>query len=541
MTAISPDGKYVVTVIDDNGKQSLWLRNIPTGSDTQILTPAASLAEVTFSPDGDYVYYRPLVGDAGTQFALYRVPVLGGTPNMVQRDVDRGPAFSPDGKRIAYIRGNDPEVGKVRFLTANLDGSDEKVVKIIPSEPFPLSLSWSSDGKTIVYLVITPGSSDAFSKIEALDLASGNVKTVYRSQDLAVFGATWLPGTSEIVVTYTTLLGAKISQLGIVSVPGGEFRTITNDTNSYSSASIAADARTVATVQQEASGQIEIDSGTGTGAGTPVPGIPQQATIFALRWASDTELFISESSRLVRMSVDGKSQTTILTDPNGLLLEFDECEQGRTLVVEWPLHGGKKQGSLWRMNADGSGVTQITNGPDDQSPACSPDGKWLYYMDGLNRKFLRVPLAGGGPEPIPGKPVPNALEYGNQLSFSPDGKFTARVVVVQNAAEQKFEPRIALTPADADSATVPRLLEVNRKVVGYLQFTPDGKSFTYSVRENGVDNLWIQPIIGGSGSPLTHFTSERIIGFAWSPDGKKLAIDRGHTISDVVLIHDSRR
>ena len=51
--AISPDGKYVLSVTDDNGMQSLWLRNVPTGSDTQVIAPSASTYEsLAFSPDG---------------------------------------------------------------------------------------------------------------------------------------------------------------------------------------------------------------------------------------------------------------------------------------------------------------------------------------------------------------------------------------------------------------------------------------------------------------------------------------------------------
>jgi hypothetical protein len=30
---MSPDGSYVLCVIDDNGAESLWLRNVATGSD----------------------------------------------------------------------------------------------------------------------------------------------------------------------------------------------------------------------------------------------------------------------------------------------------------------------------------------------------------------------------------------------------------------------------------------------------------------------------------------------------------------------------
>jgi len=78
------------------------------------------------------------------------MPVLGGSPQRLVGDVDLGPTFSPDGKRMAYMRGNDPEVGKFRILSANLDGSDEKVLLIAPL-PIPDTLSWSPDGKSIAY------------------------------------------------------------------------------------------------------------------------------------------------------------------------------------------------------------------------------------------------------------------------------------------------------------------------------------------------------------------------------------------------------
>src|ERR1035437_739333 len=37
--AISPDAKYVLTVMNDKGLNSLWLRNVATGSDTQVVPP----------------------------------------------------------------------------------------------------------------------------------------------------------------------------------------------------------------------------------------------------------------------------------------------------------------------------------------------------------------------------------------------------------------------------------------------------------------------------------------------------------------------
>jgi len=74
---------------------------------------------------------------------------------------------------------------------------------------------------------------------------------------------------------------------------------------------------------------------------------------------------------------------------------------------------------------------------------------------------------------------------------------------------------------------------------GGVHFTPDSKAVSYSIRESGVDNLWVQPLDGSSGRRITSFTAEQISTFDWSPDGKSFAVLRGHTDSDVVLIRDT--
>jgi len=167
--AVSPDGKYVVSVINDNGKQSLWLRNVPSGSNTQVLEPDVfGLYGPTFSVDGSYIYYRKSVDATNSDLELYRLPVLGGTPQLVVKDVDAGPALSPDSKQMAYARANDPDAGKYRLLLANLDGSDEKVLQIA-AVPVPLSLSWSPDGKRIAFVSYSQGEAQA--QISLFDLS----------------------------------------------------------------------------------------------------------------------------------------------------------------------------------------------------------------------------------------------------------------------------------------------------------------------------------------------------------------------------------
>ena len=63
VAAISPDGKFIVDVQRGPDGESLWLRNIDTGSHTQVVPPQPVLyGSVAFSPDGNYIYSRLAVG-----------------------------------------------------------------------------------------------------------------------------------------------------------------------------------------------------------------------------------------------------------------------------------------------------------------------------------------------------------------------------------------------------------------------------------------------------------------------------------------------
>ena len=74
--AISPDGKYILYVVDDNGQQSLWLRNVATNSNAQVQAPAPVVyIWLRFSQDGSLYFVR---SDAATPAlrSLYRSPVF---------------------------------------------------------------------------------------------------------------------------------------------------------------------------------------------------------------------------------------------------------------------------------------------------------------------------------------------------------------------------------------------------------------------------------------------------------------------------------
>src|SRR4029077_5194321 len=127
--AMSPDGNYLAYVLNNEGNESLWLRHLASESNVQIVPPEhVQYSALRFSPDGSHIYYSHTLlasGQASQEYDLYRIPVLGGTPQLLVKDIDTNPSFSHDGQHFVFLRANDPEPGKYHLIVANADGGEE--------------------------------------------------------------------------------------------------------------------------------------------------------------------------------------------------------------------------------------------------------------------------------------------------------------------------------------------------------------------------------------------------------------------------------
>src|SRR5713226_7124646 len=259
LARISPDGKYLLHVLDENGLQSLWLRHIPTGSNTQVVIPAATrYSGLTFSPDGNYIYFVRREASEQAIASLYDAPMLGGTPRLLIKDVDSPIAFSPDGQRFAYLHQHgDSAVTDLKI--ARRDGSFERDLfhhKELHADS--LTLSWSPDGKTIVIPIVQPTPQDLGGFL-AVDAASGEAKQAAIAKDRIYLEPSWFPDMTGLLVSASSAeTGFRRKQIGIVSFPDGAFHLLTTDTNDYSHPSLSADGQSVAANQSQAKYQVEI-------------------------------------------------------------------------------------------------------------------------------------------------------------------------------------------------------------------------------------------------------------------------------------------
>jgi Tol biopolymer transport system component len=218
----------------------------------------------------------------------------------------------------------------------------------------------------------------------------------------------------------------------------------------------------------------------------------------------------------------------VFSEPRYPMDQVTSCGNGRYVVFRTLRRSGGAEANLWRVDSNGTNLTRLTLGLNERVPACSSDAKWLYYLDAAENHFLkRIPLEGGSPETIIKSPS-------DPYALSPDGK-TVAAFEVREADHTVMLVLYSLVDGKKSA------FEFDQRGLRGLAFLPSGKAVAYVVREKGVDNLWMQPLDGAPRRQLTHFTTERIAGYAFSKDGSQLGIKRGHSESDAVLLHNIPR
>ncbi len=249
-----------------------------------------------------------------------------------------------------------------------------------------------------------------------------------------------------------------------------------------------------------------------------------------IAYASDRD---SGHLNIWTMNADGTNQKQ-LTDKQGSNYQPSMTADGRYIVF-----GSNRVGRIehiFRIDADGRNQKQLTNGLREWSPRLSPDGKWLYYVAATPGdapvNICKIPIDGG--ECVV---IANTQGY-SQIDVSPrDGSVAYEY---RGEAEEQGQRKIFIISPDGGTPT--KTLTIPPTALNRLfHWTPDGRAIAFNDARNGGANLWTISLDGkGEAKPLTDFKTESIFSFAWSGDGKQLAIIRGTSVSDAVLISEAK-
>ncbi|HEX8651308.1 MAG TPA: protein kinase [Pyrinomonadaceae bacterium] len=530
VAAISPDGKYVVHVMGASGQQSLKLRHIATGSDKEIVPSNGNdFTWMTFSPDGGYVYYTRI--EAGS-YPLFQVPVLGGTPKkLISEDVDTPVTFSPDGKRLAFLRGA-PPYGVVWLIVANADGTGEQKLVTRKLSDFVGSIyahpSWSPDGETIAFAHLNPDADARYANVFTVSVKDGTEKQITSQKWSGMRAVAWLADGSGLIIVAADEESGAAQQIWHVSYPGGEARRITNDTNNYRNISLTADSTALVTVQTERASNVWVAS-SGEAARAHQLTTNRSDGLIGVAWTPDGKIVYTSNeggrTDIWIMNGDGTGQKQLTSDASNVSPSISP--DGRYIVFS---SARENRSNIWRIDIDGTHPKRLTDGSSDTNPSFSPDGQWVFYtaLDADKQRLRKVPVDGGDSVPVTDYYTAGPL-------VSPDGKLISCGYV--DVDEKPPRWRIAII-SSAGGPPI-KTFDISAFLSRY-HWATDGRALLYTDTRDGVTNIWSQHIDGGAPKQITDFKSDQIFRFDRSRDGKQFVFARGNVTSDVVMITDLR-
>jgi Tol biopolymer transport system component/DNA-binding winged helix-turn-helix (wHTH) protein len=521
--AVSPDGKYIAYATSDGGRQSLWVRQVAAVNNVQIVAPAdVEYNGLTFSPDGNFVYY--VQGNV-----LYQTATFGGSTRKLWEGVSTKVTFSPDGKRIAFVRLGAGDGKGSRLVLANSDGTgDEQILAYRnPPEAFAASgCAWSPDGATI----ICAGGDNALFGNQypvAVRVADGSQKPLTTKRWNLLGQTAWLADGSGFLMAAWDNLGAG-SQLWHVTFPGGVPVRIYNDLNDYFDLSLTANSETLVTIQWQPQLNIQainlteeprqtkqLTFGTNGSDGQGcLTTTPDGKIVYESETSGTGDLWImdEDGGNQRQLTFDDPKEDGATVSPDGRSVVFDVASQG-----------------IWKIGLDGGNRRQLTK--YGMFPEYSADGNWIFYtVPHENWSLWKVSSDGGEPIRLSDMPA-------NQPAVSPDGKLIAFIEKRPFRGTKKLK----IVPVDGGE---PLMVFDITDLSGLfdLDWLPDGSAVAYNAGGNGAQRIVSQPLDGGAPQILLAAKSEAesIHSFAFSRDGKQLFISAGPINQNVVMFSLSR-
>jgi Tol biopolymer transport system component/DNA-binding winged helix-turn-helix (wHTH) protein len=535
LAAISPDGKYVAYVLQETPNQSLWLRQTSTTSNVQVVPPAGvRFLSPTYSPDGTFIYYVTYQGAVGS---LYQVPALGGTPRKLIEDVDSPVTFAPDGKRLAFLRHN-PEAKESSLIVADTEGAHQSVL-VTRKAPTNFSLdsqshyapSWSPDGQVIACSVVNEDNGIMAFNVIAVHVEEKTSQLLTAHKWHWAGQVAWLPDGKGLVANAWEQGTSTVSdQIWHIAYPGGEATRVTNDVNSYKGLSVAAKSGTLVTVQAAQVSRLWVMPAGNEPEALPITaGFGENYSEFlGIDWTKDDRIVYgsnaSGNADIWIMDRDGQNQKQLTTNVDKDMTPVVSAN-GRYIVY---VNFQGRTPHIFRMDVDGSNPKQLTNGQGEVTPTISPDGEWVAYSayDGTSQRVFKVSMEGGAPV---------QMTEANHVrpQYSPDGKWLACMVLMPESGGRK----IAILPVNG-SAPAKTIDKISLQRWSYLHWLSDSSALTVAGTQNGISNIYKISLESGLTQPITNFKSDWIFRYAWSKDGKNLAVERGLPISDVIMISD---
>lgn len=486
--AWSGDGKWIAVNGGENGEDCAYILSISGGEPRKIQLPARSGTfnyRLSLSHDGQTLAFsaiNPRVKIDKTDFHIrfsYVVSTKNGEPKLISKESGTHPAFSPDGKHIAYIdyemrsglKSNYSYISKLWIV----ESSGENPQMIVTRNGYLSGPIWSPDGR-----FIATAKADATGKDEIFiyplspDLSEIEEPAIIKSNN-SVFGmlAGWTPN----------------NEIGLF---------------------------------QWSKEHIAIYSVLASG-GKAVQVTPEEPWPYYPRWSPDGKHIYYRGNGIRSVPSDGGNPVEVPVQSARKLMSkvpgggHNISPDGKKIVISaYQEPVDPKEGpDIWVINLDRSNPLRLTHdGLVEGYPCWSPDGQWIAFKDrhakkeGEGYEAIYIIAATGGE--IKQVTAETDIVGNGAIAFSPDG---TNITFFS-------EGKIKNIPLEGGQQKV---------VVGNVKFgrhshmaySPDGLKIAYNID----GKIWIKKIDDGGTEELETGLSQnvQISEFSWSPNGEKIA------------------
>jgi Tol biopolymer transport system component/DNA-binding winged helix-turn-helix (wHTH) protein len=517
---VSPDGKNVFYTNVHGERQSVWLRQLDTANNVEIIPPTDDFYHgLATSPSGDILYFvrRPLRDDG--QADIYRVSVLGGAPVKIVSNTQGWISVSADGRMLSFVRCEHRDDENCSLWIANAeDGQNER--KLV-SRPKPLRISnnhISPDGNSVVFAVGQSENAANEFGISVASIANGSERSITGDAFFNVNGLSWMPDGKKILISASRIPNQTF-RVWQASLDSGEVVPITKDAESYGELSLDLSASRLVTVTAKADFHLALFR------------IGEPAAQRVLTDASKVE-FTHEGQLLLSSSMSGNQEIwSMRSDGSGARqLTNDPADDtdpilsadSKTIYFASNRSGVRH---VWRMNADVSGQSQLTQKEGGFPISATPDGKWLYFHHGVTRALWRIPADGGNEEMV--------LEMAKyRWAISPDG--TRAAFATRESGD------LSITSFSIDQKRIIGSIRVgnNDEKLMELAWLPDNSGIAYILADNAFrhNQLWIHSIAESRSRLAADLGDDQIEHLKISPDGTEFAVIQGQWRHDALLI-----
>ncbi len=517
---ISSDGKNVIYTNELGGKQSVWIRQLESGNNVQIIPPSDEVYYgLALSPNGNFLYFSRKPRNIEGQADIYRVSIFGGVPAKIVSEAQGWMSISPDGEQISFVRCYYQTDENCSLWTADSsDGENERKL-VSRQRPYRIGDNQiSPDGRSVAFAVgQSENSANEFSLVE-VDIESGEEREMTAQKFFNIKSVAWLPNRNGLLLTARTSHQRNFRIWHILPETREAF-PLTNDSEIYSALSINQAASLIVSTQVKRNAKLlhfqtddpSVKEVLADAAGGSFA--PDKKIVYSSDMTGNSEIWSinADGSEQRQLTNDAAEDNKPVVSHDGNFIYFTSNRTGEAHV--------------WRMNADGSDQTQITKNAGGFSLSVSPDGNRVFYQHGKNRTLWSVSTKDGAEVSVLEKE-----KY--HFALSPDGLYTAY-------SEKQGEERILMIVSLADKKTAKTFpTPVSKSRILEIAFLPDRKSIAYTLSsDNGENNtLWFQPLDGGTAQKIADLGGEEISSLAFAPDGKSFTVVEGSWIHDAVLL-----